>query len=195
MYTSDSDSEDKDDIYSYLDKVIPGDEETKYLRNASSSLKDLLAYPFASREIAGEPDKRFNDVERIDVIRDKYSRTVRCPIRFLKVLHYIETIRGTTPSIGLRYKNGSVTNYVHFIIEETEEGWIYHDSQRSLQVPQIHKYEKILDHTGLQKVAIIANKVGVPAKNEISRINSERGNIFEFHTFGSINNHSLHDFF
>ena len=190
-----SNPDDDIDIYSDLDKLLPELNDDSYLEKASESLKDLLNYPFNSREFDGDTDHRYNDVERIDVIRDKTSRSVRCPVRFLKVLHYIEKLRGRTPSIGLRYKNGSVVNYVHFLFEDNEEGWIYHDSQRSLQVTQVHKYEKILDHTGLKKVGIIANKIGVPAKNEVSRINSERGNILDLHYYDTINNRRLNDYF
>jgi len=185
----------EEDLYSYVDNFLADDHEQRYYEHASDSLEALLTYPFKSRDVDGQPDTRYNGVERIDIVRDKFSRSVRCPVRFLEVLRYIEGIRGKRPSIGLRFKKGSVTNYVHFLFEEQEEGWIYIDTQRTLQVRQIHKIEKILDYVGLNRVGVIANKIGLPARHEVSRINSERGKIIDLHYYDTIHNHNLSDYF
>ena len=68
------------------------------------------------------------------------------------------------------------------------------ENDSSINVKDIHKIEKIIDHTGLKKIIIIANKIGLPAKYEVSRINSQRGKIIEYLYYHTIFNHDLDDF-
>ena len=186
---------DTEEILSQVDDVLKDGHGESYFKEAASSLKELLAYPFKSKELDGQSDTNYNDAERINVIKDKSARTVRCPVKFLEVVNFIEDMRGKTPSIGLKFKDGAVSNYVHFLFEDTQEGWIYLDSKRPLQVRQIHKMEKILDHVGLRRIGIIANQIGLAARHEVSRINSERGKIMDLRYYDTIHNHSLSEYF
>ncbi|MHA2503294.1 MAG: hypothetical protein ACXAE3_10535 [Candidatus Kariarchaeaceae archaeon] len=194
MNSWDSDSP-ENNIYDEIDDFFENEEEDSYFIDASESLRDLLSYPFGSRVLDGKVDPTYNDVERVDVVKDKLNRSVRCPVKFMEVVRFIEEIRGRKPSIGLRYKDGAVSNVIHFLFEDTQEGWIYLDSKRSLQVRQIHKIEKILDHVGLKKIGIIADQIGLAARHEVSRINSERGKIMDLRYYDTIHNHSLSEYF
>lgn len=166
-----------------------------YYLEASQSLEELLNYPFQNKALDGEVDPRFKGVERIDIFRDKLSRMVRSPLKFLTVVRFIEKTRGRVPSIGLRYKEGSVMNYIHFLFEESNEGWIYIDNERMLQVRQIHKIEKIKDYVGLNRIGLVANKIGLPARNEVSRVNDDRGTIIDLYYFDSLVSHKLNEYF
>lgn len=178
----------------HLTSLITFEFDENYIQDAGVALINLLKYPFSSKEYNGKKDSRFNDVERVDIFRDETLRTVRCPVRFHNVLKYMETMKGRKPGIGLKYKKGTHHNHIHFIFEDLGEGWLYSDTKRNLNVKDIHKIEKIIDHTGLKKIIIIANKIGLPAKYEVSRINSQRGKIIEYLYYHTIFNHDLDDF-
>ena len=178
----------------HLTSLITFEFDENYIQDAGVALINLLKYPFSSKEHNGKKDSRFNEVERVDIFRDETLRTVRCPVRFHHVLKYMETMKGKKPGIGLKYKKGTHHNHIHFIFEDLGEGWLYSDTKRNLNVKDIHKIEKIIDHTGLKKIIIIANKIGLPAKYEVSRINSERGKIIELLYYHAIFNHNLDDF-
>lgn len=180
-----------------ISSLHPEDGFGSYFSKASDSLNTLLNYPFLEQEMEGKADTNFNNIERINVIKDKGSRIVRCPIKFLEVVKYIEDNRNQMPKIGLKYKDGSVKNYVHLINDTSNghEGWVFIDNNRSLQVRKIHKIERIIDYTGLYKINIIANQIGLPARNEVSRITFERGDIIELHHFDTIQNHNLAEYF
>ncbi|MHA2250860.1 MAG: hypothetical protein ACXAD7_10875 [Candidatus Kariarchaeaceae archaeon] len=44
-----------------------------------------------------------------------------------------------------------------------------------LSVPQIHNVERLVNKAGLTGAIVVANKIGIPAKQEAIRINSEHG--------------------
>ncbi|MHA2097258.1 MAG: hypothetical protein ACW99A_01120 [Candidatus Kariarchaeaceae archaeon] len=144
------------------------------------ALTNLLQYPFSNSNELGAPLGRYNGAKRVDITKLDKCRLVRSPMKFLTVLKQLEKESSTKPSYGLEVKSGTRREYIHFTLELNEfnsVGIFFFDSKRMLSVPQIHNVERLVRNTGLTGAIIIANKIGIPAKQEAMRINSSQENM------------------
>lgn len=142
----------------------------------SDELYQLFLYPFQGKNELGNSLSKYNGATRVDVCKEYDSRIVRSPDKFLTVLRLFEREANVTPSYGLKVKKGSRYDYVHFILElnpSSSVGVFFYDSKRMLAVPQVHNVERLIQDTGLRGGIIIANNVGMPAKQEADRINKQ----------------------
>ena len=115
---------------------------------------------------------------RIDVAKLAEPRIVRSPAKFLTILKLLQYEANIIPSYGLKIKKGTRYDYIHYILdlnESTSVGIFFFDSKRLLSVPQVHNVERLIKSAGLKGAIIIANHVGIPAKQEAQRINAEHG--------------------
>lgn len=147
--------------------------------NELNAITELFNYPFRNKVELNQSLSKYNGAERINIIKEHGSRIVRSPRKFLTILKLFASEASVTPSYGLKVKKGSRVDYVHFILELNETssvGIFFYDSKRMLSVPQIHNVERLIKQTGLAGGIIIANKIGIPAKQEANRINDEHGN-------------------
>ncbi len=144
------------------------------------ALAELLKYPFSKKEELGRPLARYNGAIRIDIIKMNKSRVVRSPEKFLTIIEQFAREASIIPSYGLEVKTGNRREYIHFTLELNENntvGIFYFDSKRMLSVPQIHNVERLVLKARLAGAIIIANKIGIPAKQEAMRINAEHENV------------------
>ena len=142
------------------------------------ALTRLLNYDFQGSEDLGTQVGRYNGARRVDVLKLSKNRIVRSPRKFLTVIEQLQRESRVKPSYGLEVKNGNKSQYVHFTLELNEEnsvGVFYFDSNRILAVPQVHNVERLINKVGLSGAIIIANKIGIPAKQEAIRINDAEG--------------------
>jgi hypothetical protein len=143
------------------------------------ALTELLRYPFLRKEELGQSLARYNGAVRVDITKIKQSRAVRSPEKFLRVVQQFAQEASTLPSYGLEIKVGNRKDYIHFTLELNDKnavGIFFFDSKRMLSVPQIHNVERLVKQAGLTGAIVVANKIGIPAKQEAARINSEHGN-------------------
>ena len=141
------------------------------------ALTNLLQYPFLNSDELGAPLGRYNGATRVDITKLNKCRLIRSPKKFLTVLKQLEKESSIRPSYGLEVKSGTRKEYIHFTLELNKlnsVGIFFFDSRRMLSVPQIHNVERLVRSTGLTGAIIIANKIGIPAKQEAIRINSSQ---------------------
>lgn len=144
------------------------------------ALTHLLQYPFLKSDELGSPLGKYNGAMRVDITKLEKCRLVRSPTKFLTILKQLEKESTIRPSYGLEVKSGTRREYVHFTLELNESntvGIFFFDSKRMLSVPQIHNVERLVRNTGLTGAIIIANKIGIPAKQEAIRINISQENM------------------
>lgn len=156
----------------YLSKTDTYFEERKSLED----LRELLAYPLQGKSELGRSISRYNGATRVDISRLVEPRLIRSPHKFLTILKLFQQEANVVPSYGLRVKNGSRYNYVHFVLDLTSSvsvGVFFFDSKRLLSVPQVHTVERVIKASGLKGAIIVANQVGIPAKQEAKRINND----------------------
>ncbi len=143
----------------------------------TSQLLYLLNYNFSKAEQLNLPVKRYNNSYRIDILSELQYKKIKNPEAMLSVLKYYSAIKGKDISYGLKHipKRGKPV-YVPFTIEYDDnkaDGIFYIDQNRPLSVKNLLSIEKVAEKTNLSGVKIIANKIGLPAKKFIERINSE----------------------
>lgn len=146
-------------------------------RQEIDALTRLLQYKFSNLEELGAPIGRYNGAKRVDITKLNKCRLVRSPKKFLTVIEQMERESSITPSYGLEVKSGTKREYIHFTLELNDTntvGIFFFDSKRMLSVPQIHNVERLVKNAGLTGAIIVANKIGIPAKQEAIRINSSQ---------------------
>lgn len=159
------------------------------ISDIKKSLEILMSFPYDNRDELGMKLKRFNNAIRTNIVAENDARLVRNPKNWVDLLRFI-TKSGHMPSPGLKFKKGSKYKYIHFVVEESKKiGYLYYDTRRELHTRRIHSAERILDHLNLDRINIIANKIGNNARNEVDRINSQRGNLFTLNYFDTISNY------
>ncbi|MCH8907270.1 MAG: hypothetical protein IH840_09290 [Candidatus Heimdallarchaeota archaeon] len=142
----------------------------------TEALLKLLQFPFEKKDELGKQIGKYNGAKRIDITKVSTSRTVRSPNRFLTLIRQLAKESCTNPSYGLEIKNGNRKEYVHFLLELTQDnsvGVFFFDSKRILSVPQVHNVERLIKKTNLTGGIIVANRIGIPAKQEAARINDD----------------------
>ncbi|MHA2501837.1 MAG: hypothetical protein ACXAE3_03115 [Candidatus Kariarchaeaceae archaeon] len=160
-----------------FDEIIPDNIDTSQYR-ALESLEELLNYTLHGKSELGRPLSRFNGAERVDIAKISEPRLVRTPAKFLTILKNMEREANIRPSYGLKLKKGNRYDYIHYVLELNDTvsvGLFYFDSKRLLSVPQIHHVERLIKLAGLRGAIIIANHIGIPAKQEAKRINKQHG--------------------
>ncbi|OLS27785.1 MAG: hypothetical protein HeimC2_09790 [Candidatus Heimdallarchaeota archaeon LC_2] len=146
-------------------------------RQEVEALTKLLQYQFSKVKELGAPIGRYNGAKRVDITQLDKCRLVRSPKKFLTVIEQLERESSIKPSYGLEVKSGTKRDYIHFILELNDTnsvGIFFFDSKRMLSVPQIHNVERLIKNAGLTGAIIVANKIGIPAKQEAIRINSSQ---------------------
>ncbi|MHA2252809.1 MAG: hypothetical protein ACXAD7_20775 [Candidatus Kariarchaeaceae archaeon] len=147
-------------------------DETSY-----EALRELLSYEFKNQDEVGQALERFNGAICVDIFRDATKKVVRSPINYLILLKQMTKENYTKPSYGLKCEGSYRKNkYIHFMYENGHGqsiGICYFDQKRPLSVKQVHECERSTKYSGIKKTVLVANKIGIPAKNEVSRINSE----------------------
>ena len=146
-------------------------------RQDTEALTKLIQYQFSKYHELGAPIGRYNGAKRVDITKLDKCRLVRSPKKFLTVIEQLEKESSIKPSYGLEVKSGTKRDYVHFTLELNDAnsvGIFFFDSKRMLSVPQIHNVERLVKNTGLTGAIIVANKIGIPAKQEAIRINSSQ---------------------
>ncbi|MDH5401144.1 MAG: hypothetical protein OEZ01_15255 [Candidatus Heimdallarchaeota archaeon] len=190
------DTEDEDKVKLSLDS-IQLDDDNEYLA-IGEILTDLIHFPYKNKDQLGQPIERYNGAVSVDVLKEKATRIVRSPIKFMDIIKFFKQTKGVDPSYGLKYDNGDRrSQYIHLLLEYNDgnsDGVIFLDTHKMLSFKQVYKIEKIRDYMNLNTVHIIANQIGLPAKDACRRINSERGNILTLRHFDTIKNKSLNDY-
>jgi len=159
-----------------LDEYLAETDSFYEARKSAEDLQELLQYPLQGKSELGTALSRFNGAVRVDVSRVAEPRIVRSPHKFLTILRLMEYEANVTPSYGLRVKKGSRYDFIHYVLdlnEHTSVGIFFYDSKRLLSVPQIHNVERMIKAANLKGGIIVANHVGIPAKQEAQRINNE----------------------
>lgn len=173
-------------------KLLSGDFSFAFTENEDfEALTHLIQYPFLNSDELGAPLGRYNGAKRVDITKLDKCRLIRSPNKFLTVLRQLEKESSIRPGYGLEVKSGTRKEYIHFTLELNESntvGIFFFDSKRMLSVPQIHNVERLIRSTGLTGAIIIANKIGIPAKQEAIRINSiqEKMDIITIEQYSSI---------
>lgn len=144
----------------------------------NEALNKLMTYPFNKQEEIGFPIGKYNGAKRIDIRKVEKVNIIKSPKKFLTVIEQLAREASIQPSLGLEVKSGNKKDYIHFTLDLNETnsvGVFFYDSKRMLAVPQIHSVERLVKKAKLTGAIIIANKIGIPAKQEAMRINSDLG--------------------
>ncbi len=160
-------------------------------RETYEALIELLHYKYKNKRELGKALKRFNGAICVDILRDSTKKLVKTPSNHLILLRQLSREIYQHPSYGLKLGQGSrKKRFIHYLFEHDEKtttGVCYYDQNRPLTVKQIHECEKSTRSAGLEQTILVANKIGIPAKNEAKRINSEHGeNIIKLEHFNSL---------
>lgn len=147
--------------------------------NELEDIQELMNYAFAKTEELGSSLQCYNGAVRIDVATHPKCCVVKNSYRFKNVVKYMEKISNVTPSFGLEIKaKSSSAIYVHFLLEYPDGGAIgvfYFDHKRSILTNNIHQVDRCIREANLDGAIIVYNQIGIPAKNEINRINGIYG--------------------
>jgi len=161
-----------------LDEYLAETDQFYEERQSMDDLRELLAYPLQGRSQLGKSLSKYNGAKRVDITKIMEPRIVRSPHKFLTILRLFEIEANVTPAYGLQIKRGSRNDYIHYVLDlnvNASVGIFFYDSKRLLSVPQIHNVERMVKKAGLKGAIVIANHVGIPAKQEAKRINNEHG--------------------
>ena len=160
-------------------------------RETFEALNELLHYEYKNKRELGKALKRFNGAICVDILRDSTKKLIKTPLNHLILLRQLSREIYQHPSYGLKLGQGNrKKKFIHYLFEHDENsttGVCYYDQNRPLTVKQIHECEKSTKSAGLEQTILVANKIGIPAKNEAKRINSEHGgNIIKLEHFNSL---------
>ena len=146
-------------------------------RSTYEALSNLLHYKFKNDEEIGKYLDRYNGALCVNILRESSKKVVKIPEKYLLLLRQMAKEYSTQPSHGLKVGDFPRNErFIHFLFEHDETkttGVCFYDQKRPLSVRQVHDTEKSIVETGLTRQIIVANKIGIPAKNEVNRINSE----------------------
>jgi len=138
----------------------------------------LLNYKLSNYGEIGKPLTKYNGAVRVDISRIESPKLIKNPQKHLNVLNLFRREANILPSYGLKIKRGSKYDYVHYLLELNEYasvGIFFYDNKRLLSVPQIHNIERMIESADLKGGIVIANLIGIPAKQEAKRINDDHG--------------------
>lgn len=166
----------------------------KFIGNDSSGnyLNKLMNFNFAFPDQLNQRVSKFKKAFRIDILREMNYKMIKNPFAMITVLKYLSEITGKQIGFGLKHvPDRGKCEYVPFTIEydrDTTDGIFYIDQKRPLAVKNILTIEKIVKKTNLSGAKIIANKVGLPSKKFVERLNLEATtpNTFEVMQYDSI---------
>ncbi|MDH5401536.1 MAG: hypothetical protein OEZ01_13660 [Candidatus Heimdallarchaeota archaeon] len=147
-------------------------------RDEYDALIEMSNYNFSGSNEVGHSLVRYNGAQRVDIRKLEKVSLIKSPLRFMTVVKQLSRDASIIPSHGLLVNKGGRKDYVHLVLEIGESssvGVFFYDTKRTLSVPQIHSVERAINECGLSGGVIIANKIGIPAKQEAARINADHG--------------------
>ncbi len=152
----------------------------KSIENKESlGYKDLIKENLNNSSQIGKEVPDYNNAIRINTFKDRNSHIVKDPKNFKTVIKYLREKLMVNPSHGLKIKEkSSPANYIHLLLEYDNGasiGVFYHDLKRPLSIKEIFNAEKAISYANLDGGLIISNSIGLPAKEAVSRINSDSG--------------------